>query len=543
MADCKSATHDHRRRQIFGEALLGPTREFPKNSQEIRRLTSDEKKSHYEGDSYKPTARLIFENYVRVSGELLFFLTLSARPPVFEDNVDVNEGPGWVFNFDEFNYAIQRLRDRSEDEVVRTIQNSTVKIGKRLTLLLDGGKPNDREHRNSQIPELIEEIASREDLYDVAWRERAFKLKVHDDGLDSFSRDADHDGFYNDNKVATIPLTSYETLIDPGDCASVEGIFETGFRPKQDVKHNEFLLKISQDFSKEQEFKNYLEHMFPVRRLMAMSSIFSTSVLGGYNDLPTLMKSVKSMIAFVALATSTPGAQREGLLNLNQSDFAKTVREQYPGDPDDPKCLDFPGLGKEFWEMFWEEIKKLVKYFPSILFRGVANTLDPAYKEMRAHYLNCDIRDLTWDGMNFTSEGRFKLVNGLRQGRATDLQPDGRYVNILTAMPLDLLGSFPHLFFGRTKPLESTILKTITYIYSGMVPFLDLTRTFKIPCLDIDEAWKEDEIYDFGKYGRYGHPISPFTALALTTLQLPADRDKRKSNCETVEVVLDTCDD
>ena len=78
----------------------------------------------------------------------------------------------------------------------------------------------------------------------------------------------------------------------------------------------------------------------------------------------------------------------------------------------------------------------------------------------------------------------------------------------------------------------AAVLKTVAYVYSGMLPFVDLGAFFKVPCADIDSSWKEGERYDAGYYGRYGQPMTPFTALALSTLQLPADKDRRRSACE-----------
>ena len=538
-------------RTHLGSSLTVPSvgmsdslRSFPKSDYLINQLASDDKASFNEGQSDSPTAKLFFENYVRASGQILSYFSFSSRPtPMNRDSMSQE----WVFSFEEFNFAIEQLQRLPAEELISIMQSSTVKIGKRLSLLLNRGNRNDPEFEDSFIPEIIRLL----DSAPISRRERAYRVKVGIDAIPFDDREArrDQEGFERqptEFKIATVPLTFHEQLIDPGDCEEVQGIFQTGFRPSENREHNEFLLKISQEFSEQQEFKNYLEHLFPVRRFMTMSSIFATSILGGYNDLPTLMKSAKTMVAFVGLSASTPTSQRSQMLNLDQADFSKHVREQYPGDPDDPKCFDFPGLGKEFWDAFWEEIKKLVKYFPSILFRGVANQLDPAYKEMRAHYLNCDIRKLTWEGLNWSSDRRHKLVNGLRVGSSTNTNsPNGKYVNILTAAPLDLGLGVAELFYGRTKPLESSVLKLITYIYSGMIPFVDLGFAFKIPCADIDISWKEDEKYDFGKYGRYGHPVSPFTALALSTLQLPADKDKRKSNCEIEEeeIVLEDCDD
>ena len=68
-----------------------------------------------------------------------------------------------------------------------------------------------------------------------------------------------------------------------------------------------------------------------------------------------------------------------------------------------------------------------------------------------------------------------------------------------------------------------------------MAPHFDLSGMFKIPCLDYETEWWKGAKYDFGRYGRYGHPISPFTALALSTLQLPADKKKKRNACAADE--------
>ena len=35
-----------------------------------------------------------------------------------------------------------------------------------------------------------------------------------------------------------------------------------------------------------------------------------------------------------------------------------------------------------------------------------------------------------------------------------------------------------------------------------------------------------------GSYGRYGHPLSPITLLALSTRHLPRDREYRSQSCQ-----------
>jgi len=201
-----------------------------------------------------------------------------------------------------------------------------------------------------------------------------------------------------------------------------------------------------------------------------------------------------------------------------------------------------------------EELIELIKMMPSIIFRGVANQLDPAYKEMRQHYLNCDIKQLSHRGTKYGGTVDYKLVNGLYlkgrpkgSGKADQSlmqKGNGKYVPLFPGALVDILDSvaeipdFPE--FGRK--LGISIAKLVTYIYSGNAPFLDPSAYFKIPCADIDySAWTEGGRYDAGKFGRYGHPLSPFTILALSTLELESDKRLRENNC-IEEIPKDDCE-
>ena len=71
--------------------------------------------------------------------------------------------------------------------------------------------------------------------------------------------------------------------------------------------------------------------------------------------------------------------------------------------------------------------------------------------------------------------------------------------------------------------------------FNAVTPETDLTTAFKVPCADINKSWREGEKYDIGAYGRYGQPLTPLTAMALSTFQLPADLEKRAENCPDEE--------
>ena len=48
-------------------------------------------------------------------------------------------------------------------------------------------------------------------------------------------------------------------------------------------------------------------------------------------------------------------------------------------------------------------------------------------------------------------------------------------------------------------------------------------------------GWEDAPWAKIGQYGRYGHPLSLFTLLALPTAQLPRDLEYRRQSCTIQE--------
>lgn len=330
--------------------------------------------------------------------------------------------------------------------------------------------------------------------------------------------------------AATIPLVSYE-----------EDICNNSIEAGVNFTDPEVMHRMSEKLAEKQEFKYIMDYMFPVRRFMTIVSLHSTSVLGGYNTLPDLFKPTKTSLGLLATLASTPPALRNTLNTLSQAEFANQIRNNFPGDPGDPSCLGVPGLSGEMLEAFWEELKQLVDEFPARLFRGVANTMDPAYKEMRAHFMNCDIKDLNWTGLNAKGAQDGKLVNGL-QPNGPPRSKSGLYTPLLLGVGADFVYSFEDFPYKFPSRFGKMLARLGSYIYSGALPFIDPSGFFSIPCKDYNPSWAENEKWDLGAFGRYGHPISPITAIALSTQQLRADLDKRNSNCPDAPIDED-CED
>ena len=484
-----------------------------------------------------PTSKLIFEDYFKCRGKILEYYNKLHSPNQQDDDLTRHQ----ILSYHDMERTLEMLKSESANvlEIEEVLNDSTISIGQRLCLLLYSPKiesagPNFRnpsvesEFERSNISTIIERIhldSSSEEKKKMINTNKAYAI-----------RPISEIRFNSPGKItASIPLTSYDRDLSTEQCHQIMDLFDSnplGPRNTEAIP-SEFYLSISQSFAETDGFKDYLKHIFPVRRYMAMSTISATSVLGGFNDVPGLLEPAKNMVAFVAMVCSLPQEERQDLITMDQADWAKMMREKSPGDMNDADCFEFPGISGQFFIDFFKELLKIMYYFPSILFRGIANVLDPAYKEMRSHYMNCDIRHLNWRGVDYKSTQH--LTKGGRNVLTNGLTKKGKYAPLIPAAPIDYGIGMSNLSYFNFKPLLQAVLKTVSYAYSGALPFLDLSAAFKVPCADIDENWKEGGKYDAGKYGRYGHPISPFTVLALSTLQLPADIEKRKDACFKAE--------
>jgi hypothetical protein len=79
-------------------------------------------------------------------------------------------------------------------------------------------------------------------------------------------------------------------------------------------------------------------------------------------------------------------------------------------------------------------------------------------------------------------------------------------------------------FWGDWSKLGRAIERLTGYIIKGPVSLLDGAFNFTVPCLGVDENWSANP----WNADRYGHPLTPFTLLALYTDELPGDKRMRK---------------
>jgi hypothetical protein len=59
--------------------------------------------------------------------------------------------------------------------------------------------------------------------------------------------------------------------------------------------------------------------------------------------------------------------------------------------------------------------------------------------------------------------------------------------------------------------------------------------------MEVDVGW--DLKWKIGQYGRYGHPMTVFTNLALATPEIKGERELVKKNCSDLLDEDDLCDE
>ena len=366
-------------------------------------------------------------------------------------------------------------------------------------------------------------------------------------------------GPQGEQELCSIPLAEYEEIIEVGDCL--------GFLEIKDhfLESQNHLIKSLHNTS---DFKTIVEYVFPLQRYMSAVTTFSTDALAAYNTMPTVLSSAKaSLSAVFNIMSNRNDFGKDGAMdnfggqNFSNSELYNQLMNDMNSKGPDLSCFDKPGLPEDFLEMLKEMILDFLKYFPSMILRGIADNVDPAYQEMKHHYFACELKNFSfWDGnmFDFNTEGPWLtqrkkdkvLKLGLTKGHT---EGKGNYVPVNIAFPIDLVGGLlaplPRSWGGdgdKGAALGRTLNKFITYIYSGNLPFFDPNMAFAIPCIDekMETDWGK---FEFGEHGRYGHSLTPFTAMAMATLNLPGDAERKKAICvddaQDMESQSEECED
>jgi hypothetical protein len=292
---------------------------------------------------------------------------------------------------------------------------------------------------------------------------------------------------------------------------------------------------MAQQLLEQEDSKVYFEYIFPTKRYQALATIFATTTLSGYSTMPTFMESPKASLAFLMNIAGLNSQERNRFFNnMSQSDLYKAFTDNKVSDARGMECFDLP-FSTEFLEDFMSMLLEAIKEFPSLLFRGIASVVDPAYKEMKLHYQNCEISDLTFGAINTKSADKLdrlqpdgtKSLRGGLQFR-TDRKKDGKYSPLVSTFSRDIVYSVDQLLSltPNTGPMKYTMRHFVNYLYKGPLSLFDGAFQFSIPC--VEKANFEWDPSGTLNAGRYGHPISPLTAIALAMPELKGDKKLRE---------------
>ena len=298
---------------------------------------------------------------------------------------------------------------------------------------------------------------------------------------------------------------------------------------------DEFMLsKVTQNMN----YKAYSEICFPAKQYCSLLTVHGTALLGGYNTMPAVLSSTKlllsDIIQIVAIGTGT--VEDVFGSNFSNTELKNMLDEALTSQGLDP-CFDAPSLGK-WGRIVREMVEEMVKRFPALVLRGIAEQVDPASREIKRHWLACDMDNFAFSGpyggsvLTFATGKRSTPLGVKKPGSS-----DAEYAPVNFAFPVDLALGISRLLatFGRDKQtLFRSISKFVGFLQKGSQPFLDPSYAFKVPCKDIDFSGENAFGWDkfkFGQHGRYGQPATIFTLAAFLTDVLPGDARQKQELC------------
>ncbi len=347
------------------------------------------------------------------------------------------------------------------------------------------------------------------------------------------NRSLTRDEFNNistDDLILSMPIAEVKAVISPlnmnwVDCVNLGNLVE---------KFNEKTPKLVRHLMRENEEDNdpalFLKYLFPPKRFQALATVFATTALNEYSTMPTIMEVPKSNMGFLMNTVAMSPSERQALMfGMKQGDLYKGLFDNKSSDPRGIECFDLPFSG-EFLDSFLGMLYEAIKEFPSLLFRGLASVMDPAYREMKLHYESCQIKNLTEDALG---------VFPARKSKFTDLmagtfgaQGNKKYSGLISGASTDLSYGIAQLLALNPSQAGKTFVylgeHLTSYMYKGPLSLLDGAFQFSIPCLGDNNPninWPENSSFSSG---RYGHPISPLTILALMTKELRGDKRLRE---------------
>ena len=340
------------------------------------------------------------------------------------------------------------------------------------------------------------------------------------------------------SQIFSSPLADYsKTISDFGE--GVDACYDLNtFR--EDYKRLQPWM--TQQLLESDDGRQVFQYMFPVKRYQAVITAFATSALAGYSSMPQIMQTPKaSLAALMGIASINTKESLQIFENFSQAELYKKLTDANASDQS-LDCFGFP-FNSDFLKQMEDLLKELFLQFPSIFFRGIANVVDPAYKEMRSHYMNCNIDKLTMGGLRWSKTAhRRNMSAGISHNAPLDGTGGGEYSSVITAPFVDIPYGVGKAFFGNWKPLGRALERMTGYIIKGPIALIDGSFSLTIPCKGVDSEWPDPNREPWNA-DRYGHPLSPFTILALSTPELIGDKMLRQ--CSPLQDIdsEQVCDD
>jgi len=323
-------------------------------------------------------------------------------------------------------------------------------------------------------------------------------------------------------KIFSVPMAEYKKSISPlgealDECYDLSR-FREGYVQLQPW--------MTEQLIETEQAKQIFQYIYPVKRFQAIATAFSTSVLAGYSTMPSIMQTPKaSLAALLGLAGIKRTEESNAVQAISQAEFYKQLIDNAVSEPKGLDCFGFP-FPADFLGQFIDLLDQLFKTFPSIFFRGIASAIDPAYQEMKNHWQNCDIDKLTWSGYQWKSTVGTGTMHAGLVGKSGEGLRDKKYASVLTSPFVDLPVGFSKAIYGNWTPLRRAVTRLSGYIVKGPVALVDQAFSFSVPCLDLGGQWPGEGPPSWNK-DRYGHPITPITAIALSLPELPGDKKLR----------------
>lgn len=415
--------------------------------------------------------------------------------------------------------AILNVMAGTNPEAISFLESLDIKHGVRLNLVLDhdiGGESTFKSDTAKYIQKLWNEDSQ------TGEEERAGRI--------FYEANLSENKQYE--KYVSLPIASYERPLEALDICEPNS-FITNIK-EIIVSRDSSMIK---SLSEEEKFRSFYEFSIPYRRVASLLTIHSTSLLAGYNTMPTVLTSTRSSLASIFQIM----AQRNNFdasmgntfgQNFNNVDLLNAMGQDFPAGGEPPNCFSLGGLNKDWFKMIQEMIEQFIYYFPAVIFRGIADQLDPAYKEMKSHYYACEIDTLQPSALGLRG-GDDPTQFGLRGS-----QPGRKnYIPVNTGFPVDMAIGVTRLLRGDVGYLGKSINKLTSYIIGGPAQLLDPTFAFQIPCTEsIQGEFRDWSKFEIGQYGRYGHPLSIFTLLALPTPMLPRDKEYKQAVCNRIDL-------